>query len=465
MGKRVSRTMRHIAVVLVSVWLCASTGEALRGMPLETLETAQGMRSCRSISSSRLEAKNACSLGDSSTGNPLNVTYLNGSSITYLNGSPAPFNPGHHGWDVNADWVQSGPNHAECPIDREGGKQQTQGVWVTHKSKNVAQCQQEALDVGADYVSFKGKQCRVSKSCKNTYQRTVGNKKITINEVPKQSTGWKIYATGLSCTVPTLAKYPQATCNVVKCRGPTQNNSVVAGDLECDLFPRYTMNKDLQRDLRGSTNNGLDDSHTNMGRTSTGATCPDDLSSGLAYLKHNDGWGICSGMGGQQAQKATNYYVLPDNLSQGANGVISKSGTRQVPGADKKTGVIFVKRTRCDKKGKCAVFKSGFCIKCAANIWPSACAGSTGLGKGKNCARRRTGVPEELNTNANFQNVQSTGKFMQCCVLGRDKYPGGACPAATQQLGGAFKDGALKPEYECTNTEYLARAEAVIASA
>jgi len=458
--------MRHIAVVLVSVWLCASTGEALRGMPLETLETAQGMRSCRSISSSRLEAKNACSLGDSSTGNPLNVTYLNGSSITYLNGSPAPFNPGHHGWDVNADWVQSGPNHAECPIDREGGKQQTQGVWVTHESTNVAQCQQEALDVGADYVSFKGTHCRVSKSCKNTYQRTDGNKKITINEVPKQSTGWKIYATGLSCTVPTLAKYPQATCNVVKCRGPTQNNSVVAGDLECDLFPRYTKNPTQQENLRGST---VAADYV----LATGATCPDDLSSGFAYLKHNDGWGICSRMDGQQAQLASNYYVLPDKLSQGANGVISKSGTRQVPGTDKRTGVIFVKRTRCDKNGKCAVFKSGFCIKCAAvrtvkpdfftDIWPSASVGSTGAGKGN--ARRRSGVPEELNTNANYQNLDSTAKFMTCCVLGKDKYLGKNCPAATRQLGGAFKDGALKPEYECTNPEYLARADALIASA
>ena len=194
----------RIALVLVSVWLCASTGEALRGMPLETLETAQ--RSCRSISSSRLEANNACSLGDSSSGkswsrptalNTLDVTDSNGSPKTFLNGVASEFNTGHHGWDVNADWVQSGPNNAECPIDREGGKQQTQGVWVTHESTDVTQCQQEALDVGADYVSFNVTHCRVSKSCKNTYQGTDGNKKITINEVPKQSTGWKIYATGI----------------------------------------------------------------------------------------------------------------------------------------------------------------------------------------------------------------------------------------------------------------------------
>ena len=50
------------------------------------------------------------------------------------------------------------------------------------------------------------------------------------------------------------------------------------------------------------------------------------------------------------------------------SGVISKSGTRQVPATDKKTGVIFVKRTRCDKKGKCAVFKSGVCVRALSNI-------------------------------------------------------------------------------------------------
>ena len=56
---------------------------------------------------------------------------------------------------------------------------------------------------------------------------------------------------------------------------------------------------------------------------------------------------------------------------------------------------------------------------------------------------------------------------MNCCVLGNDKYNSGKnnCPAESQQLGGAFKDGALKPEFECTNPEHLARADALIASA
>ena len=106
---------------------------------------------------------------------------------------------------------------------------------------------------------------------------------------------------------------------------------------------------------------------------------------------------------------------------------------------------------------------TGFCIKCPVDIWPSASVGSTGLGNGN--ARRRAGVPEELNTNANYQNVQFTNKFMNCCVLGKDKYKYGECPAETRQPGGAFKDRALKPEFECTNTTYLARADALIASA
>jgi len=278
-------------------------------------------------------------------------TWASSLSETYKNGVDEEWNEGHHGWDVDADWLQSGPNNVACPLSS------SDEVSVTSEAQcqNAAEARYQMSGKAAYYYAYKssGSVCRVSATCKT----------------PEQLSGWKIYATGLACSVPTLAKYPNAACNVAKCRGSTQDNSNVAGDLECGYYP-----------WRANKGNGNPHRANKSGGRQIGADCIDNMSAhdgskAKVYIKNDAGWGKCVNLGDQGSFMGRAEYVPLEDKDRGSNGIYSKWGTTQVDTrhtgtGDKRTSVIWVKRTRCNSIGRCVSFKTGFCVKCPYDVWP-----------------------------------------------------------------------------------------------
>jgi hypothetical protein len=364
-------------------------------------------------------------------------------SDTYKDGvATSTWSAGHHGWDVTQDWLQSGPNNIYCMVDRKpdgSGDVQSDSPWTTH-ANSKASCQQEAIDAGADYYSHDGTNCRVSMHCKNSWKtsssqtvqgRIYATGKIA-NEVPEHQSGWKIYATGMACSVPTLVKYPDASCNIAKCRGASQNNDVVAGDLEC----------------------GHSSSSGNKG-----SDCLDDLSGSgstlKAYVRLDNGDGECKDMNTAASLVGIPWFTGSDT-SKGANGVFTKMGVVQVNngfvecpsggctastasvGGGYEHGIIYLKRMRCnDIASKCVTFKVGYCIKCANQAWRAAgpskqghqCEwGGTGSGGHVGIESFRGGSDNRAHRrrkagNPMYINIDCLDSFMTCANSAFDRTP------------------------------------------